>query len=69
VFFVYAANDFSVAPGVALSAEMKRLGKPHHVKIYPSIGTTSSEGHDFIQLGLSTWGPDVFGFLDDRMRP
>jgi carboxymethylenebutenolidase len=69
VFFIYAANDFSVAPGTALAAEMKRLGKLHRVKIYPSVGQTACEGHDFVHLGLSTWEPDVFAFLDDRMRP
>lgn len=69
VFFIHAANDFSVAPGTALAAEMKRLGKVHRVKIYPSVGQTPSEGHDFVHRGLSTWEPDVFAFLDDRMRP
>lgn len=69
VFFIHAANDFSVAPGTALAAEMKRLGKVHRVKIYPSVGQTPREGHDFVHRGLSTWEPDVFAFLDDRMRP
>ena len=69
VFFIHAANDFSVAPGTALAAEMKRLGKPQRVKIYPSVGQTPAEGHDFVHLSLSTWEPDVFTFLDERMRP
>ncbi len=69
VFFIHAANDFSVAPGTALAAEMKRLGKPQRVKIYPSVGQTSAEGHDFVHLSLSTWEPDVFTFLDERIRP
>ena len=69
MFFIYAANDFSVAPGITLAAEMKRLGKLHNLKIYPPVGENPSEGHDFVHLGLSTWEPDVFGFLDDRMRP
>ena len=69
VFFIHAANDFSVAPGTALAAEMKRLGKPQRVTIYPSVGQTPAEGHDFVHLSLSTWEPDVFAFLDDRMRP
>jgi dienelactone hydrolase len=69
LFFIHAANDFSVAPGTALAAEMKRLGKSHHVKVYPAVGQTSAEGHDFVHRGLSTWEPDVFAFLDDHMRP
>jgi len=55
--------------GKALAAEMTRLGKPTQVKIYPSVGRTSGEGHDFVHLGLSTWEPDVFAFLDEHMRP
>jgi len=69
VFFIHAANDFSVAPGTALAAEMKRLGKVSRVKIYPSVGQAPSEGHDFVYRGLSMWDPDVFAFLDDLMRP
>lgn len=68
VFFIHAANDYSIAPGEALAAEMARLGKSHRVKIYPSVGQTPAEGHDFYYLGLSTWEPDVFAFLDERMR-
>lgn len=69
VFFIHAANDYSVAPGSALAAEMARLGRPHRVKIYPPIGQTPAEGHDFVHVGLSTWEPDVFAFLDERMAP
>ena len=69
IFFIHAANDFSIAPGKALAAEMARLGKLNRIKIYPSIGQSASEGHDFYYLGLSIWEPDVFAFLDERMRP
>lgn len=69
VFFIHAANDYSVAPGTALAAEMNRLGKLQRVKIYPSVGQTPAEGHDFVHLSLSIWEPDVFAFLDDRMGP
>lgn len=68
VFFIHAENDFSLEPGKALAAEMTRCGKPNRVKIYPPIGQTAAEGHDFVHLGLSTWEPDVFAFLSERMR-
>jgi dienelactone hydrolase len=67
-FFIHAANDYSVASGQALDAERARLGKPHRVKIYPPVGRTADEGHDFVDLGVAMWEPDVFAFLDDRMR-
>ena len=69
VFFIHAANDFSIAPGTELAAEMKRLGKLHRVKIYPSVGQTPGEGLGFVYLRPSEWEPDVFTFLDDVMRP
>ena len=67
-FLIHAANDYSVAPGQALAAEMQRLGKPHRMKIYPAFGHTLDEGHGFVYLAVSTWEPDVFAFLDQRMR-
>ena len=69
MFFIHAANDFSVAPGEALAAEMTRLGKANRVKIYPAVGNTPAEGHDFVYLGLPTRERDVFAFLDANMRP
>jgi carboxymethylenebutenolidase len=68
VFLVYAANDYSVAPAKVLDAEMTRLGKPHRLKIYPPVGRTAHDGHGFVHLGIATWEPDVFAFLDERMR-
>jgi dienelactone hydrolase len=68
IFFLHAANDYSVAPAEALSAEMARLDKPHRVTIYPPVGRTPDEGHDFVHLGVATWEPDVFAFLDEHVR-
>jgi carboxymethylenebutenolidase len=67
VFFIHAANDYSVAPGKALAAEMQRLGKPHRLKIYPTVGRTAKEGHGFVFGGVATWEPDVFAFLDEHL--
>lgn len=68
VFFIHAANDYSVAPGKALSAEMHRTGKPHRLKIYPRVGRTAVEGHEFIFRAIPAWESDVFAFLDERVR-
>jgi pimeloyl-ACP methyl ester carboxylesterase len=66
-FFIHAANDYSVAPGKTLDARLQQLGKQHRLKIYPPIGHTADEGHDFPYLGVSIWKPDVFGFLDEHL--
>jgi len=38
------------------------------LKIYPPIGHTVDDGHDFLHLGVNVWEPDVFDFLDENMR-
>lgn len=68
VFFIYAANDYSTAPGTTLSAEMEKVGKPHRLEIYPAVGHSAAEGHDLVYRALSTWERDVFAFLDEHMH-
>jgi dienelactone hydrolase len=68
VFFIHAANDYSLDPGKVLDARLAQLGKPHQLKIYPPIGRTPDDGHNFPLIGVSIWEPDVFAFLDEHMR-
>lgn len=68
VFFLHAANDYSLSAGKALDTRLGELGKPHQLKIYPPVGKTADEGHRFLYLGVSIWEPDVFAFLDEHMR-
>ena len=68
VFFIHAENDYSLSSGKALDARRERIHKPHRLKIYPPIGQTVDDGHDFLHLGVSIWEPDVFTFLDENMR-
>jgi dienelactone hydrolase len=68
IFFIHAANDYSLAPGKALDAELKRLRKRSRLKIYPPVGRSADDGHGFLYLRVSTWEPDVFAFLDEHMR-
>jgi carboxymethylenebutenolidase len=68
IFFIQAANDYSIAPAESLSAEMARLGKPHRMKIYPPVGRTAAEGHEFVYRSVDAWESDVFSFLDECMR-
>jgi carboxymethylenebutenolidase len=68
VFFLHAANDYSLSPGKALDARREQLGKPHRLKIYPAVGSGPSKGHGFLYLGVSTWEPDVFAFLSECIQ-
>ena len=69
MFFIQAANDYSVEPAKELSARMAGLGKSYRVKIHPPIGRTAADGHHLIDLGVTTWEADVFAFLGEHMRP
>jgi carboxymethylenebutenolidase len=68
VFLIHAANDYSVAPARALGARMADMHKRVRVEIYPAIGQTPDDGHDFVDLGVATWEQDVFAFLDEHVR-
>jgi acetamidase/formamidase/dienelactone hydrolase len=68
VLIVHAANDYSIEPGKALSAEMDRARKPHTLKMYPPFGATTAEGHNLVLGSPSTWEADVFAFLDAHLR-
>jgi dienelactone hydrolase len=68
VFFIHAENDYSLSSGKVLDARREMIGKPHRLKIYPPIGKTVDEGHDFLHLGVNIWEPDVFAFLDENMH-
>jgi dienelactone hydrolase len=68
VFFIHAENDYSLSSGKVLDARREQIGKPHRLKIYPPIGKTVDDGHDFIHLGVKIWEADVFAFLDENMR-
>jgi dienelactone hydrolase len=68
VFFIHAENDYSIAPGEVLATVMLGLDKPRRIEIYPAVGRTTDEGHDFVYLGVSAWESDVFAFLDEYTR-
>jgi dienelactone hydrolase len=68
VFFIHAENDYSLSSGKVLDARRQQIGMPHRLKIYPPIGHTVDDGHDFLHLGVNIWEPDVFAFLDENMQ-
>jgi len=67
VMFVQAANDYSIAPGKMLDAEMVLAHRPHALKIYPPFGATAAEAHNLVFRSPSTWEADVFAFLDSHL--
>jgi len=68
IMLIHAANDYSTAPGYALADELERLHKPHLLKVYPPVGRTSEDGHNFLYLAPPRWEDDVFKFLDEHVK-
>ncbi|HEX5865004.1 MAG TPA: alpha/beta fold hydrolase, partial [Casimicrobiaceae bacterium] len=63
VLFIHATNDYSIAPGEALASEMRRLGKPSRLIVYPAVGRDARDGHNLVYRSVRTWERDVFTFL------
>jgi carboxymethylenebutenolidase len=68
IMLIHAANDYSTAQGYALAGELERLHKPHLLKVYPPVGRTSEDGHNFVYLATPRWEDDVFKFLDEHVK-
>ncbi len=68
IMLIQAANDYSTAPSKDLANELRRLHKSYVLKIYPPIGQTSDDGHNFLYLGIPQWEDDVFAFLDEHLK-
>ncbi len=68
ILVLYAANDYSVARGRAMDAELARLSKPHLLKIYPPVGESAKDGHNFLYTNVGLWETDVFRFLDEHVK-
>jgi dienelactone hydrolase len=64
LFLIQAANDYDLSPTRRLSQEMERAGKTHVATIFPTYGTTQSDGHGgFCFRGTHVWGSEVVAFL------
>ena len=69
IMLTHAENDFDTTAGSALAAELKRLHKPHVLKIYPPVGLTADDGHNNLYENIPAWEADVFEFLDQHLKP
>jgi len=68
IMLLHAINDYDTTPGREIAAELERLHKPHLLKIYPAVGTTSDDGHNFLYFAIPKWETDVFQFLDANVK-
>lgn len=64
IFYIQAANDYSVRPTRELAAA--RSGNVES-KVFPAFGLSHWEGHIMAKLGPHIWGPDVRRFLEKHL--
>ena len=64
IFYIQAANDFSIRPTQEISAALAAAGRSHEAKIFPGFGLTNWEGHLFAGRGQQLWAADVRRFLN-----
>ena len=68
IMLIQAANDYSTAPSQQLADELRGQHKSYALRIYPPVGQTPDDGHNFLYLGIPQWEHDVFGFLDEHLK-
>jgi dienelactone hydrolase len=68
IMLVHAANDYSTIPGKIMAEKLEKLGRPHLLKIYPPVGESPDDGHNFVYTSIDRWENDVFKFLDQQLR-
>jgi dienelactone hydrolase len=64
VFFIQAANDYSIQPTLVLAQSLEGTGKIVESRIYSQWGLTPEEGHLFESRGALVWSGDVRRFLE-----
>jgi carboxymethylenebutenolidase len=64
VFFIQAEGDYDLTPSRTLAKEMEKAGKEAMMHIYPAVGRTQQENHEFCVHGAEAWGSDVVTFIE-----
>jgi dipeptidyl aminopeptidase/acylaminoacyl peptidase len=59
VMLLQSGNDYSLRPTQAMADELMRLSKPYVRKIYPAVGKTANDRHNFLYTDVSQWERDV----------
>jgi len=60
--FLQAANDYSLTPSQAMADELSRLSKTNVRKLYPPIGETASDAHNFLYTDVTVWSKTYLHF-------
>jgi dienelactone hydrolase len=64
IFFIQAANDYSIRPTRELAQALEGSRVTFQAKVFPAFGFNAHEGHLFERDGAHLWGPEVRSFLE-----
>ena len=64
IFYIQAANDYSIRPTIELGDSLKGSNKVFLTKIFPAHGINNHEGHLLESTGQLRWGPEVRRFFE-----
>jgi hypothetical protein len=67
IFFIQAANDYSIRPTRELTQALEGSGVIFQAKVFPPFGFNAHEGHLFERDGAHLWGPEVRQFLERHL--
>ena len=68
VLLLQAENDYDLTPTRQIAEAMSKAGHAHEVRIFPSFGSNTAEGHSFGYFGSQVWGDAVLAFLRRNMK-
>jgi dienelactone hydrolase len=64
VFFIQAANDYSIRPTIELTKAFVGKDKVMQSRVFPTFGMNAYEGHLLESQGPTVWSADVRRFLE-----
>jgi dienelactone hydrolase len=67
IFFIQAANDYSIRPTLELAEALKDSPNVVWSRVYPDFGVNAMEGHLLESRGTQLWGEDVHRFLERHL--
>lgn len=67
IFFLQAANDYSVRPTIELAEGLAGAAVRVESKVYPPLGLSRDEGHFLYRDGIVVWSADVKRFLGEHL--
>ncbi|MET0606890.1 MAG: prolyl oligopeptidase family serine peptidase [Beijerinckiaceae bacterium] len=67
IFFIQAANDYSIRPTLEIPSSLPADGRAVYSRIFPTFGVNNHEGHLLESRGSAIWADTVRDFLERHL--